>query len=273
MKKAAFVMLTALAVNLSSFSQSLPEKPVPPRLVNDYVGFLTADEQSRLESKLVEFDRKTSTQIAVVILNSLDGYPVSEYAALLGKKWGVGQGDFNNGFILLIKPKQQNEKGEVAIATGYGVEEFVPDAIGKRIIEVEILPSFREGKYYEGIDKAVDRLISLTEGEFAAEEYNKSTRAEGKGMGIGIFIFILLLVFIFSRVGRSRAYTPGRSLPFWAFLALMGSMKGSHKGQWNDFSSGRGSFGGFGGFGGGGGGGFGGFGGGSFGGGGASGSW
>jgi len=260
-------IVLAWAITYTAFAQNIPSKPVPPRLVNDFAGFLSPDEQSKLEYKLVSFDRKTSTQIVIVTVSSFDGYPAAEFATRIGHEWGVGSQRFDNGFVLLIKPKTSAEQGEVFIATGYGVEGLVPDAIAKRIVEAEILPRFRSGQYYEGIDEAVNTLMSLTQGEFTAEEYYKSTSSPGGALGIGLVFFLIFLFIILSVVGRSRVYSPGHKLPFWALMALLGSMKGSQRGSWGDFSSGKGGFGGFGG------GGFGGFGGGGFGGGGAGGRW
>ena len=77
-------------------SQNLPERPVPPRLVNDFAGMLKADEVSMLEQKLVAFDDSTSTQITIVIVPSLEGYDKADYAQRLAEKWGVGQKDKNN---------------------------------------------------------------------------------------------------------------------------------------------------------------------------------
>ncbi len=246
--------------SLPVMSDDFPDRPYPPRLVNDYTGFLTNDEQARLEQKLVNFDRETSTQIALVTINDLKGYDISDFALRLGRKWGIGQEGKNNGILILIKPKTNDSRGEVDIEVGYGLEGVVPDAIAKRIIENEILPEFRNGNYFGGIDRAVNTLMDLTRGEYTADEYAEQTRSSDPGSIIFV-LFIIFIVFfsILGRARRARQYSVGHNLPFWMALMMLSGSRNSHRGSFGNFSSGSGGFGGFGG--------------GSFGGGGASGSW
>ncbi|MCD6201488.1 MAG: TPM domain-containing protein [Bacteroidales bacterium] len=245
------------------WAQDFPERPNPPRLVNDFTGFLKPQETQALENKLEQFARETSTQIAIVIVPDLHGYDKADYAQRLAERWGIGQKGKNNGALILVKPKTAHEKGEVFIATGYGVEGAVPDAIAKRIVEYEIIPEFKAGKYYAGLDKATTRLIELTRGEYTADQYVKSHKKESLiGNIFAILIIILVFFVFFGNARRSRHTHIGRSnVPFWTLFFLGGS-GGHSRGSFNNFSSGSGSFGGFGGFGGG-----------SFGGGGAGGSW
>lgn len=263
-----YLILTLLAiVSLQAYSQGFPEKS--SRIVNDYTNFLSVNERNALEQKLVNFSNQTSTQIAIAIVPSLHGYDAASYAFELGERWGVGQRGKNNGILILVKPKTSDSKGEVFIATGYGVEGAVPDAIAKRIVEKEILPNFRQGQYYKGLDQAANTIISLTKGEYTADEYREQTSGNvGSAIPV-IIIFMLVIIFsIMGRVRRARHYAVGHNLPFWIALGMLSSSGRSHRGNFGSFSSGSGSFGGFSG-----GGGFGGFGGGSFGGGGAGGSW
>ncbi len=242
----------------------IPDRPYPPKLVNDYTGILKLNEVNQLERKLVAYNDTTSTQIVIVIVPSLNGHDKSDFAYSLGEKWGVGQKGFNNGIIILVKPKTYSKRGETFIATGYGLESVVPDAIAKRIVEKEMIPNFKSNNYYKGLDNATSVLISLASGEFTAKDYKKRTEASPFGMLIPIII--IALTFILMVMSNARSYSVGKNLPFWAAFFLLMSGGGRSSGStWNDFSSGSGDFGG--------GGGFGGFGGGSFGGGGAGGSW
>ncbi|OFX83840.1 MAG: hypothetical protein A2W99_02840 [Bacteroidetes bacterium GWF2_33_16] len=261
--KIVFIGFLSL-VSVFGYSQNFPEKPYPPKIVNDFTGFLSNQEQQALESKLVQFSNESSTQIAIVIVPTLDGYDKSQYAFELGDKWGIGQKGKNNGILILVKPKTASEKGEVFIATGYGLEGAVPDAITKRIVNNDILPFFSQGQNYQGLDNAVNTIISLTKGEFTADEYAK--RTDGPGPFPIIIVFILIIIIsIISRFRRARQYAIGHNLPFWIAMGMLANQSRSHSGSFGSFSSGSGGFGG--------GGGFGGFGGGSFGGGGAGGSW
>lgn len=256
---------------LSGFSrataQDIPPRPDPPRLVNDFAGVLSADEVQQLERKLVDYNDSTSTQIVVVIVKSLNGYDKNDFANRLGQSWGVGQKGKNNGAVILVKPKYPNDKGEVSIQTGYGLEGAIPDALAKRIVDNEMVPNFKDGNYYKGIDAATSVMFALVKGEYSADQYAKRTKGKSSPYALLIPLIILVVVFTMMRGSKGSTHSVGKSLPFWTALWMLGSMGGSSRGNWNDFSGGSG------GFGGGGGGGFGGFGGGSFGGGGAGGSW
>ena len=261
----AVILCTGTAVR--AFSQDLPARPSPPRLVNDFAGILNQDEVNSLEQKLVEFNDSTSTQITIVSVPALNGYAPSDYAQRLAEKWGIGQKGKNNGVLILVKPKTADSRGEVFITSGYGLEGVIPDITCAEIVDRDILPSFREGNFYGGLLNAATTLMALARGEFSAEEYGKGARkSSGQKVPFGLVIFIIfIIIMLVSRGsgGSNQRNISSKGLPFWMLLGMMNSGRGSHGGSWGGFSEG----------GGGGGGGFGGFGGGSFGGGGAGGSW
>jgi len=248
------------------FAQNIPERPVPPRLVNDFAGVLNEGEANSLEQKLVSFNDSTSTQIAIVIVPSLMGYDKADYAQRLGEKWGIGQKQLNNGILILVKPKTPDSNGQVFITQGYGLEGIIPDITCAEIVDHDILPLFREGDYYGGLDKATNTLMALARGEFSAQDYGKKAgRKSAQKIPFGLVLFIIFIIIMLISRGSGGSNSKNIStggLPFWMLLGMMNSGRGSHSGSWGGFSGG-----------GGGGGGFGGFGGGSFGGGGAGGSW
>ena len=222
----------------------LPTPSIPPRLVNDYTGTLSSSQINSLEHKLVAYNDSTSTQILVLLVDDLQGYDVHEYATKIGHSWGVGQKDKGNGAVILVKPKKGSEKGQVDINTGYGIEEYVSDATAKRIIENEMIPAFKEGDYYTGINNATNVIMDLCSGKFSQDDYGD----DGYPLWLTILVIIAVVIIFFKSSGGSgQNYSGGGSRTIW-------------------IPSG-------GGFGGGSGGGFGGFGGGGFGSGGASGSW
>lgn len=258
-----------IAAVISLQAQSLLPRPEPPRLVNDLAGILSAGEMQALENKLVAFNDSTSNQIAVVIVSDLQGYDRSEFAYRVARDWGVGQGDFNNGLLVLVKPKSASSNGQVFIATGYGLEGAIPDIACADIIDREIIPRFRENDYYGGIDAGTNVLMSLAAGEYSYDNY-AGGGSSGSIPGVIIFLMILFFIFIISAGSSNNKHlrrNGSSNLPLWLLLSMMGGGK-SHSGSWGGFSGGSGG-GGFSG----GGGGFGGFGGGGFGGGGAGGSW
>lgn len=245
-------------------AQDIPAKPDPPRLVNDFANILAPEEVYKLENKLVAYNDSTSTQIVVVIVPTLNGYDKAQFADRLGESWGVGQKGKNNGVVVLIKPKTEREKGEAHIAIAYGLEEVIPDAITNRVVDNEMIPEFREGRYYAGIDKGTTIIMGLASKLFSAKDYDK--KHSSSPFAALIPIIIIAVVLLLMRGSGRRQTMGGSNLPFWTTLFLLNSMGSrGHSGSWGNFSGGSGGFGG--------GGGFGGFGGGSFGGGGAGGSW
>jgi uncharacterized protein len=145
-------------------AQALPSRPSPPRLVNDFEKLLTPSEINALENKLADYARSHSTQIVVIITNELYGLEISDFSTRLGSEWGVGTAGSENGVIVTVSPQQK----KTFIATGYGLEGVIPDITAKRIVENEILPEFRNGNYYQGLDQATNVLMQLAAGEFAA---------------------------------------------------------------------------------------------------------
>lgn len=227
----------------------LPKRPNPPRLVNDFTGTLTTEQIQALESKLVANDDSTSNQIAIVIIPTTDNYSIDEVALQIGRTWGVGNKDKNNGIVILVAKNDHKIKIEI----GYGLEGAVPDVTAKRIIEDEILPEFKQDNYYRGLDNGTDAIIKAAAGEYKAPEGYGKRKKKGVSIGTIIFVIIILLIIFGGAAGPGvgGTYVSRGGFGGW----------GGGGGGWS------------GGSGGGSGGGFGGFGGGSFGGGGSSGSW
>ena len=255
------MFLVLLGSVFSLYAQNLPE--APDHLVTDYTGTLTGAEAQALERKLLAFEDSTSTQIAVVMVRSTEGYDIADYAVRLGQKWGVGGKKYNNGVLLLAALEDRT----VTIQTGYGLEGVLPDIIAHRIIQNEIRPNFSRQNYYQGLDAATNAIIAYTKGEYKADPRDR----EEKGGGVPVILIVIIAIVIitlFSKGGGGGGGRGGRVMTgkgasdifWWTLLSGMGR------------GGGGGGFGGSGGFGGGGGG-FGGFGGGGFGGGGASGRW
>lgn len=249
-----FLFLTLFAA--AQIEKAIPEAPNPQKLVVDLTGTLTADQQQALEQKLVAYDDSTSNQVAVVIIATTGDYDIAEFAFALGRKWGVGNKNKDNGVVLLIA---KNDR-KVFIAPGYGLEGAIPDITAKRIVEDIIVPNFRGNDFYRGIDEGTDALIKAAQGEFVAEEGYANRGEGGKPFPLlGIIILIIIIIIIMNRGGGGRG---------GSFMSRRG-YRNINRPTVFWFPTGGGGGGGFGG----GGGGFGGFGGGSFGGGGAGGSW
>ena len=255
MKSHSKYILALVCLLAAAMSYAVPSRPDPQRLVNDLAKVFTPEQVSRLENTLVAFDDSTSNQIAVVTVKDLEGYDASEYAVRIGLDWGVGSEQFNNGIVLLVKPKTFDSAGQVFIAVGYGLEGAIPDAYAKRIIENELIPHFRNNDYYAGVEAACDVLMKLASGEISEPRGEEEDDALLEIIATLLFIGLLIFIFIIA-VGQNddngHSSGGGRRTIYVGPIITSGRSYG-----------GGSSFGGS----------FGGFGGGSFGGGGAGGSW
>ena len=163
-KKSSILLLLLLILTLTLHAQ-FPPKPVPPRLVNDYAGILTAEQTATLEERLVAFDDSTSNQVMVLIVPDLGGDEIAAFTQNVWNAWGVGNKKYNNGVIVVVKPKNST-KGQVRIQTGYGLEGALPDIFCSKIIKNEMIPHFQDNDYYGGIVAALDVILPVCAGEY-----------------------------------------------------------------------------------------------------------
>jgi len=268
------LLILFLSISSLGFAQrGIPDPPNPPRLVNDLTkSTLSEREVNALENKLLGYEDSTSTQVAILIVESLNGYEVVDFGVRVFNNWKIGRGNEDNGVLITVSIKDRM----ASIVTGYGMEGAITDAATYTIREEYMNPRFKEGKFYEGLDAATDVIFKLASGEYKAETFAQNRRRkdnDGGGTALRFIIPFFFFVFVLPAIfGRRRGRGIGtRGIPWWVWL-MMGS-GGNHKhNDWDNFKGGRGGFGGGSGFGGGGGG-FGGFGGGMSGGGGSGGSW
>lgn len=251
----------AVILGLSLVAGALPASaqtfPALTGRVVDQANILKLDEHTALEAKLKAHEDKTSDQVVVATVPSLEGYEIEDYANRLFRQWKLGQAKTNNGALLLIAPKER----KIRIEVGYGLEGALTDALSRVIIATAIAPQFQKGDFAAGINAGVDGVLSILTGD--AEEWQRraEVRADDKSVPMSLFHFVVMVIVI---VMILRAMRGG----------LGAQRHRTRSGRWITTGSvlgGSGWGGGGGGFGGGGGGFSGG--GGSSGGGGASGSW
>jgi uncharacterized protein len=227
------------------------------RIVDD-ANILDPPTRAALDQKLAALEAKTTDQLVIVTLKSLQGTSIEDFGVQLGRSWRIGQRDKNNGVLLIVAPSER----KVRIEVGYGLEGTLTDAVSKLIIENAIVPRFRANDIPGGVTRGVDDIISVLTGD--AEEWKqRAAKRPDPPLPLGTILILILALAMFAVV-------------FATIVGAMPSQSNSRR-RWSSAPWWTGSSGGFsggGGFGGGGfgGGGFGG-GGGSFGGGGASGSW
>jgi uncharacterized protein len=242
---------------------TIPEKPSLQTSVYDYANVLSPQEKAQLEEKLIKYSDSTTTQIVVITIESLKNENVNQLATNWGQKWGIGgtQKDDNGVIILLAKAERK-----IAINPGYGLEDRLTAGTGGEIIRNIIIPEFKAGSYYNGLDKGTDALFDVFKGKYKGE------RKVTKGKDFPIFPIIVIVVIVLVLLSKNKGGGNGNSGnrggggPSLLDVILLSSLGRGGGGGGFGGSSGGGFGGGGGGFGGG-------FGGGGFSGGGSSGGW
>ncbi|MGO4572010.1 TPM domain-containing protein [Microvirga sp. 2TAF3] len=235
--------LLLVLLPLVALAQSFP--PLTGRVV-DAANLLKPDEKAALEAKLKAYEDKTSDQVVVATVPSLEGHEIEDYANRLFRQWKLGQQDKNNGALLLVAPKER----KVRIEVGYGLEGALTDALSKIIITTAIAPQFQKGNFAGGIDAGVDAMLSILTGD--AEEWQRRAQVrEDDSSGLDPFLAIVVFVILFIIISRMmrggrRRFGPGRSGP-WIIPTGGSGWSGGSGGGWSGgggFSGGGGSSGG-----------------------------
>lgn len=256
----AGALLLGLAALSASPTLAQPKFPALTGRVTDAADVLPPDVEARLTQKLEGLEKQSQRQFVIATIPTLDGYDIADYGYQLGRAWGIGDKQRNDGVLLIVAPSER----KVRIEVGYGLEGTLPDGLGFLIINNDIVPRFKAGDMPGGIEAGADAIVKqLTlppeqAQQIAAQAVQQEQRGD-QGMSITPILLLLFVLFFFV-------------LPI---LRSFGGHGGRRRGRgWSapiiwipgGFGGGGGGGGGFGG------GGFGG-GGGSFGGGGASGGW
>lgn len=251
---------------LTSVTQAqfdIPPVPKEQTSVYDYINLLNSSQKSNLENKLIKYSDTTSTQIVVAIIESTKGENIGLLAPKWAHEWGVGQAKEDNGVFVLLSYQDR----KIWISPGYGVEHKLTAGINGELIRNIIIPEFKKGDYYGGLDKGTDAIFKVLEGTYKGTR--KSSQSDEFPIGPIIILIFFLIVFIIalSKNKRGGGGSGGRrssGFDIWDAIILSNMGRGGYGRSSGGFGGG-GSFGG-GGFGGG-------FGGGGFSGGGAGGSW
>ncbi len=252
--KKLFLFVLALSGLIAHAQFDIPKKPSFQTSVYDYADVLNPTEEKELENKLVRYSDSTTTQIVVITIDDLKGEDIGILTPKWGHEWGIGQEKEDNGILILLS---KNDR-EIWISPGYGVEDRLTAGINGELIRNVIIPEFKAGSYYQGLDKGVDAIFEVLKGKY------KGSRKESSNPlpFILIVIFIIILIVLASRGNKGGGnYRGGSGLDLGDIIIL--SSLGRGNGGFGGGSFGGGSSGGFGG----------GFGGGGFSGGGAGGSW
>lgn len=192
-----FVLATVLPVAV--FAYVNPGSPTG--FVNDFAGVLNVEQKQQLEEKLSGFEKGTGNEISIVLIKTLDGDDIGDFAVQLFKDWGIGKEGKDNGALVLVAVGDR----EMRIEVGYGLEGFLTDAQSYWIIKNEMTPAFRDNDFYGGLNAAVDKIIGVIGGEIIPE-YKPEPKVD-------YFNIIAFIIFIFvwfgSILGRSKSWWAG----------------------------------------------------------------
>ena len=249
-RRGAILGLLLSVVAFAAYALTFPE--LTGRVVDD-AGILDPSTKAALERKLAEFETKTTGQLVVVTLKSLQGTSIEDYGYQLGRHWQIGQKEKNTGALLIVAPNER----KVRIEVGYGFEGTLTDAVSKLIIENSIIPRLRVNDFAGGIGRGVDDIIQAV--SIDSEEWKARAKQRPDDepsfldvLALLFFLFILFMV-VRSVASRGRGYAqsgagPRRGSRGPIFIPIPGSWGSS--GSWSGsswpggFSGGGGSFGG-----------------------------
>lgn len=252
MKRLYYLIVLFLAAQSLLLAQ-VPKLKNPNEAVQDYVNLLSDQERMLLNTKLTHYADSTSTGIVIAIVPRTDD-DINFHAAEILSQWKIGQKGKDNGVLILMASQQR----KVAISTGYGVEEYLTDALSKQIIMQDMIPNFKQGNYYAGFDSATTSIMQVLSGTYKKDNTPTDEIPFFAILLFGIIMFVVIAFLLKGGKGGNNSRGGGGFDLFdMIILSSMGRNSGGFGGGF-----GRGSSGGFGGFGGGMGGG-----------GGASGSW
>jgi uncharacterized protein len=210
--------VTAVLVQVSAAAaQGLPK---PAGRITDLANVIDAGTEADLDRRIDQLEQKTSAEVAVVTVPSLDGAPVEDYAVRLFKDWGVGQAKQDNGVLVLVAPNER----EMRIEVGYGLEGVLPDGLAGQIIREQFIPRFRDDDYNGGIRDGVARVIEVVERQqvLTAEEIAALNDDGGDAPAWIIIPFLGLFVTIgATMVGIGVRTKTGFPLLFGSFFGGM----------------------------------------------------
>lgn len=203
MKRFLIYLVLLLQILLASSVLAAPAIPARPSAasgiyVQDYAGVISKADKQQMLSIGQDLDNKTTAQLAVITINSLEGQPIEDYALAVLREWGIGNKQKNNGVLIVVAVKDRKSRIEV----GYGLEGVLPDGLTGRLQDTYMLPSFKQGDYSRGIVQgyvATAGIIAKSEGvELNGVQYKggaqKAQGAADQGLGINDFFVVLLLI-------------------------------------------------------------------------------
>jgi uncharacterized protein len=204
-----------------SGAPSCAEEPLPPApaaYFNDYAGVVPAGEAARLDAKLAQFAKETSTQVVVAVFDQLPSPSLEDFTVRTAESWRVGRKDWDNGAVFFVFVKDR----KMRIETGYGLEGALPDALARRILDEQVVPHFRQGDWAGGLEAGIDGILAATRGEYKAPREPRRPQGTPLPTLLILFFFVVLLLWLARQGARhmpsGRTYSrrgPRRDGSYW----------------------------------------------------------
>lgn len=216
-----------LTVLLACHAQAQGQfKPVPPlrARVTDEVGMLTPDQRQKLENVLADYEAKTGSQIAVLLVSSTEPEAIEQYSIRVTDAWKLGRKGVDDGVLLLVAKDNPKALRRLRIEAGRGVQGVLTDAQSKRILQDTIAPHFRHQDWYGGLVAGVGAIATLLDQEKfpAPQAQTQAQQDDGGGPGIVVSIFLMIVgiivvrsIFRPRRTRLARMGQPGHAGPDW----------------------------------------------------------
>jgi len=207
-RTAAALLALLATVLLAAAASAAPTFPALTGRIVDEAGLLSADDRAAIQTELASLEEKSTDQLVIVTVPSLQGYEIEDYGYQLGRHWGIGQAGKDNGVLLIVAPNER----KVRIEVGRGLEPLVTDLMSRIIIENAILPEFRRGNFSAGIRAGVRDLKDTLLGD--AEAVKERARGLDRNDGpdwlglLMIALWIGIVLYVIYAQSRYAAQTP-----------------------------------------------------------------
>ncbi len=184
-----FFLTLSVSLALPVLAYQSPGRPAG--FVNDFAGAFSVEQKAALEAKLSSLQRETGAEVSVATILALGDETVETYSVKLFEEWGIGKAKQDNGLLILLSPNDRQARIEV----GYGLEPVVTDVASSAIMRDVLIPSFKTGDYFVGVNSAADIIAGLIKSDPETEKYVESASRAGRPDISFVLLFLLILAF------------------------------------------------------------------------------
>ncbi len=241
------LLLSFVRTPVPAFAVTPPLPDNPPGYVVDLAQVIPVAQRRDLEASLRDLEKKTTAQMVILTIDTLDGQDINSFSLQTAEKWRIGQKNKDNGLLFTVVIRDRKYRFEV----GYGLESVLPDSLLGSLGRQVLVPYFRQGKYGEGIAAATGQVLRIIGNHYGvtltgANNLPPPRKRRNNGLG-GLFFFLLILIFmviLYSRSFNRRFGGRRGGYPGGPIIYPGGGWGGGSSGGFGGFSGGGGSFGG-----------------------------